>query len=153
MADSTNAERPGYTQSEKNVGKTLDSLFAAHPKGRILVATFASNVDRVQQIINSAYKHGRKVAVEGRSMVNIIATASELGYIKIPKNTLIETDQMRNVPDDQIVMITTGSQGETMEPYPGWQTAPTGRFPSNRQIPSCSVPARFREMRKMFQTL
>lgn len=114
MADSTNAERPGYTQSEKNVGKTLDSLFAAHPKGRILVATFASNVDRVQQIINSAYKHGRKVAVEGRSMVNIIATASELGYIKIPKNTLIETDQMRNVPDDQIVMITTGSQGETM---------------------------------------
>ena len=114
MADSTNAERPGYTQSEKNVGKTLDSLFAAHPNGRIIVATFASNVDRVQQIINSAHKHGRKVAVEGRSMVNIIATASELGYIKIPKNTLIETDQMRNVPDDQIVMITTGSQGETM---------------------------------------
>lgn len=114
MADSTNAERQGYTLSEKNVGKTLDSIFAEHLKGRMIIATFASNVDRVQHIINSAHKYGRKVAVEGRSMVNIIATASELGYIKIPKNTLIETEQIRNYPDDQIVLITTGSQGETM---------------------------------------
>lgn len=114
MADSTNAERPGYTLSEKNVGKTLDSIFAEHLKGRMIIATFASNVDRVQHIINSAHKYGRKVAVEGRSMVNIISTASELGYIKIPKNTLIETEQIKNYPDDQIVLITTGSQGETM---------------------------------------
>lgn len=114
MADSTNVERQGYTPSEKNVGKRLDSLFAEHLKGRMIIATFASNVDRVQHIINSAHKYGRKVAVEGRSMVNIIDTASELGYIKIPKNTLIETDQIRNYPDDQIVLITTGSQGETM---------------------------------------
>ena len=107
-------ERQGYTPSEKNVGKRLDNLFAEHLKGRMIIATFASNVDRVQHIINSAHKYGRKVAVEGRSMVNIIATASELGYIKIPKNTLIETDQIKNYPDDQIVLITTGSQGETM---------------------------------------
>ena len=114
MADSTNAERQGYTLSEKNVGKRLDGIFAEHLKGRMIIATFASNVDRVQHIINSAHKYGRKVAVEGRSMVNIITTASELGYLKIPKNTLIETDQIRNYPDDQIVLITTGSQGEQM---------------------------------------
>ena len=114
MADSTNAERQGYTLSEKNVGKRLDGIFAEHLKGRMIIATFASNVDRVQHIINSAHKYGRKVAVEGRSMVNIITTASELGYLKIPKNTLIETDQIKNYPDDQIVLITTGSQGEQM---------------------------------------
>ena len=114
MCDSTNAERPGFTQSEKSVGKVLDGIFEDHRKNRIIIATFASNVDRVQQIINCAEKYGRKVAIEGRSMVNIIATASELGYIKIPKNTLIETDQIKNYPDDQIVLITTGSQGETM---------------------------------------
>lgn len=114
MADSTNVERQGYTLSEKNVGKRLDGIFAEHLKGRMIIATFASNVDRVQHIINSAHKYGRKVAVEGRSMVNIITTASELGYLKIPKNTLIETDQIKNYPDDQIVLITTGSQGEQM---------------------------------------
>ncbi|MBO5387412.1 MAG: ribonuclease J [Lachnospiraceae bacterium] len=114
MADSTNAERPGYTQSEKTVGKTFDNLFADNRDHRIIIATFASNVDRVQQIINSAYKYGRKVVVEGRSMVNIIKTATELGYISIPDNTLIEIDQIRNYPDEQIVLITTGSQGENM---------------------------------------
>ena len=114
MADSTNVERQGYTLSEKNVGKRLDGIFAEHLKGRMIIATFASNVDRVQHIINSAHKYGRKVAVEGRSMVNIITTASELRYLKIPKNTLIETDQIKNYPDDQIVLITTGSQGEQM---------------------------------------
>ena len=114
MADSTNVERQGYTLSEKNVGKRLDGIFAEHLKGRMIIATFASNVDRVQHIINSAHKYGRKVAVEGRSMVNIITTASELGYLKIPKNTLIETDQIKNYPDDQIVLITTGSQGAQM---------------------------------------
>ena len=114
MADSTNAERPGYTQSEKTVGKTFDNLFADNREHRIIIATFASNVDRVQQIINSAYKYGRKVVVEGRSMVNIINTATELGYISIPDNTLIDIAQIKNYPDEQIVLITTGSQGENM---------------------------------------
>ncbi len=114
MADSTNVERPGYTQSEKTVGKTFDHLFADNKDHRIIIATFASNVDRVQQIINSAYKYGRKVVVEGRSMVNIIQTATELGYINIPKNTLIDIECIKNYPDEQIVLITTGSQGENM---------------------------------------
>ncbi len=114
MADSTNVERPGYTQSEKTVGRTFDYLFADNKDHRIIIATFASNVDRVQQIINSAYKYGRKVVVEGRSMVNIIQTATELGYINIPENTLIDIDMIKNYPDEQIVLITTGSQGENM---------------------------------------
>lgn len=114
MCDSTNAERPGFTNSEKTVGKTFDTIFADHKSTRILVATFASNVDRVQQIIDSAYKYGRKVVVEGRSMVNILQTASELGYIKIPDQTLIDVEQLRNYPDEKTVIITTGSQGEAM---------------------------------------
>ncbi|MBQ9140336.1 MAG: ribonuclease J [Lachnospiraceae bacterium] len=114
MCDSTNAERPGFTQSERTVGKTFDTLFEEHKNSRIFVATFASNVDRVQQIINTAYKFGRKVVVEGRSMVNIIETASNLECINIPDNTLIEIDQLKNYPDEQQVIITTGSQGESM---------------------------------------
>ena len=114
MCDSTNAERPGFTQSERTVGRTFDTLFEEHKSSRIFVATFASNVDRVQQIINTAYKFGRKVVVEGRSMVNIIETASNLGCINIPDNTLIEIDQLKNYPDEQQVIITTGSQGESM---------------------------------------
>jgi ribonuclease J len=114
MCDSTNAERPGFTMSEKTVGKTFDNIFADHSNSRIIVATFASNVDRVQQIINSAYKYGRKVVVEGRSMVNIIGIAAELGYINIPENTLIDIEQMKNYPDELTVLITTGSQGESM---------------------------------------
>ncbi len=114
MSDSTNAERPGFTQSERTVGITFDHIFAEHQNTRIIIATFASNVDRVQQIINSAYKHGRKVVVEGRSMVNIISTASELGYLNVPENTLIEIDQLRNYPPEKTVLITTGSQGESM---------------------------------------
>lgn len=114
MSDSTNAERKGFTMSERTVGNTFDQLFAEHHNTRIIIATFASNVDRVQQIINSAYKYGRKVVVEGRSMVNIIATASELGYLNIPDNTLIEIDQLSQYPDEKTVLITTGSQGESM---------------------------------------
>ena len=114
MCDSTNAERPGYTASERTVGKTFDNLFAEHKNTRIFVATFASNVDRVQQIINSAYKFGRKVVVEGRSMVNIIETAAKLECLNIPENTLIDIDQLKNYPDEQQVIITTGSQGESM---------------------------------------
>lgn len=114
MCDSTNVMKPGFTMSERTVGKTFDNIFAENKKNRIIVATFASNVDRVQQIINSAEKFGRKVVVEGRSMVNILGTATELGYIKTKENTLIELEQMKNYPDDQLVLITTGSQGETM---------------------------------------
>ena len=114
MCDSTNAERPGFTASERTVGKTFDTLFEDHKKSRIFVATFASNVDRVQQIINTAYKFGRKVVVEGRSMVNIIETAQNLGCISIPENTLIDIDKLKNYPDEQQVIITTGSQGESM---------------------------------------
>jgi len=114
MCDSTNVIRPGFTPSEKTVGKTFDHIFAEHTKTRIIIATFASNVDRVQQIINSAYKYGRKVVVEGRSMVNIIGKASELGYLKIPENTLITIDDIKNYADNQLVLITTGSQGESM---------------------------------------
>ncbi|MBR4760106.1 MAG: ribonuclease J, partial [Lachnospiraceae bacterium] len=114
MCDSTNAERPGFTPSESTVGETFDKIFSEHKNTRLIIATFASNVDRVQQIINSAYKYGRKVVVEGRSMVGIIDTATKLGYIRIPENTLIETEQLRDYPDERTVIITTGSQGESM---------------------------------------
>ncbi len=114
MCDSTNAERLGFTPSEKTVGRTLDSLFSEHKDTRIIIATFASNVDRVQQIINSAYKFGRKVVVEGRSMVNIIETASNLGCLQIPDKTLIDIEQLKNYPSEKTVIITTGSQGENM---------------------------------------
>ena len=114
VCDSTNAERKGFTMSERTVGKTFDNIFAEHRNTRIIIATFASNVDRVQQIINSAYKYGRKVAVEGRSMVNVIGTAAELGYLQIPDKTLVDIDQIKNYPDDKVVLITTGSQGESM---------------------------------------
>ncbi len=114
MADSTNVLKPGFTMSERTVGKTFDTIFDENEKSRIIVATFASNVDRVQQIINSARKHGRKVIVEGRSMVNIINTAVELGYIQAPDNIIISIEEMKNYTDDQIVLVTTGSQGEAM---------------------------------------
>ncbi len=114
MCDSTNAERPGFTMTESSVGRAFDNIFSEHTHSRIIVATFASNVDRVQQIINSACKYGRKVVVEGRSMVNIISTATELGYLDIPENTLIDVEQLKNFPDEQTVLITTGSQGESM---------------------------------------
>ena len=114
MCDSTNAERPGFTMSERSVGHVFDNLFNEHKNARIIIATFASNVDRVQQIIDTSYRFGRKVAVEGRSMVNIISVASELGYLRIPENTLIEIDQVKNYPDEKVVLITTGSQGESM---------------------------------------
>ena len=114
LCDSTNAVRPGFTSSERTVGKVFDNLFAENRDHRIIVATFASNVDRVQQIINTAYKYGRKVVVEGRSMVSIITIAQELGYIKIPEGTLIDIDMLKNYPDEQTVLITTGSQGESM---------------------------------------
>ena len=114
MCDSTNAERQGFTPSEKKLGPVFDALFEEHKKTRIIIATFASNVDRVQQIINTADKFGRKVVVEGRSMVNIIETASNLNRISIPDNTLIDIERLKNYPKDKTVIITTGSQGESM---------------------------------------
>lgn len=114
LCDSTNATKPGFTMSERTVGRTFDALFAENQNHRIIVATFASNVDRVQQIINTSYKYGRKVVVEGRSMVNVIGIAAELGYIKIPEGTLIDIENLKNYPDEKTVIITTGSQGESM---------------------------------------
>ncbi|MCI5501739.1 MAG: ribonuclease J [Lachnospiraceae bacterium] len=114
MCDSTNVMKPGYTMSEKSVGKTFDNIFAENEKHRIIVATFASNVDRVQQIINSAEKYGRKVVVEGRSMINVISTATELGYLNVPDNIIIDMEQMKNYAPEKLVLITTGSQGEAM---------------------------------------
>ncbi len=114
MCDSTNAERLGFTPSEKTVGKTFDSLFLEHKDTRILIATFASNVDRVRQIINTAEKFGRKVVLEGRSMVNIIETASNLGYLQVDDKTMIDVEELKNYPPEKTVIITTGSQGESM---------------------------------------
>lgn len=114
MADSTNAERPGYTMSESSVGHAFDELFSDFKGKRIIVATFASNVDRVQQIIHAAGKYKRKVLVEGRSMINVVGTAIELGYIKVPKKMLITFEELENYRDGQVVIITTGSQGEPM---------------------------------------
>ena len=114
MCDSTNALFPGFTMSEKTVGQAFDTIFNDNKNRRIIVATFASNVDRVQQIINTAVKYDRKVCVEGRSMVNIIKVAGELDYLKIPEGVLIETDAMKRYTPEQIVLITTGSQGESM---------------------------------------
>lgn len=113
MSDSTNAERRGYTMSERTVGNTFDNIFENCTK-RIFVATFASNIHRVQQIINAAVKYGRKVAVSGRSMVNVLNAAIELGYMKIPKNTLIDLDEIGRYSKEQLVIVTTGSQGEPM---------------------------------------
>ena len=113
LSDSTNSERKGYTMSERTVGAVLEKLFL-NCKKRIVVATFASNVHRVQQIVDSAVENNRKVAVCGRSMVNMINTARELGYIKVPDNVFIEIDMIKNYPDEKLVIITTGSQGEPM---------------------------------------
>ncbi|MGN0318996.1 MAG: ribonuclease J [Lachnospira sp.] len=114
MCDSTNALRPGFTMSERTVGDAFEKIFSDNKNSRIIIATFASNVDRVQQIINSAVKYGRKVCVEGRSMVNIIEVAESLEYLTIPDGTLIETEEMKNYTPERIVLITTGSQGESM---------------------------------------
>lgn len=113
MADSTNVERTGYTMSEKTVGKTFEKIFQ-DAKGRIIVATFASNVHRIQQVITAAEKYEKKVAVTGRSMENIVEVAAELGYLKYEKDTLINIDSIRKYPNDKIVIITTGTQGEPM---------------------------------------
>ena len=114
LSDSTNAERKGFTMSEKNVGSVFDKIFDDTPKNRIMVATFSSNIHRIQQIINSAYRTKRKVAIIGRSMINAVRTSTELEYLNIPNNTIIDISEIKNYSDEQLVIITTGSQGETM---------------------------------------
>lgn len=113
MADSTNAERPGFTMSERSVGQAFDASFRS-ARGRIIIATFSSNVHRIQQVIESACKYNRKVAVLGRSMVNVVNISLELGYLDVPEGVLIDIDEIRNYPASQIVIVTTGSQGEPM---------------------------------------
>ncbi len=113
LSDSTNVERPGYTLSERAVGQTFDEIFRT-ASNRIIVATFASNVHRIQQVINSAYKHKRKVAIVGRSMVNVVNIAKEMGYLSVPENTLIDIAEIANYAYDRLTILTTGSQGEPM---------------------------------------
>ncbi len=114
LSESTNVERPGYTMSERKVGKSLDNLFKQAEGKRIIVASFASNIHRVQQIVDNAQQYGRKVAVSGRSMINVVTKAIELGYLYIPENMLIDIDTINRYPHDKLVIITTGSQGEPM---------------------------------------
>ena len=114
LSDSTNAERKGFTMSEKSVGRVFDQIFEETPKNRIMVATFSSNIHRIQQIVNSAHTFGRKVAIIGRSMINAVRTSTELGYLNIPNGVLIDINDIKNYTDEQLVIITTGSQGETM---------------------------------------
>ncbi|GAA6514701.1 ribonuclease J [Merdimmobilis hominis] len=114
LSDSTNAERPGTTASERTVGASFDTLFKKSGNRRVIIATFASNVHRVQQVVDAAVKYGRKVAVSGRSMVNVVAKATEIGYLKIPEGVLIDIELINRYPDNQLVIITTGSQGEPM---------------------------------------
>lgn len=114
MCESTNVELSGYTMSERSVGKIFEQIFDETPDSRIMVATFSSNIHRIQQIMNSAYKHNRKVAVIGRSMANVVKTSVELGYLNPPKNTLIDISEVRRYEDNRVVIVMTGSQGETM---------------------------------------
>ena len=114
LSDSTNAERPGYTESERKVGESFENLFRKAGDRRIIVATFASNIHRVQQIIDVAKSLGRKVALSGRSLENVVSISSELGYLKVPEGVLISIDMIKNYTPDQLVLITTGSQGEPM---------------------------------------
>ena len=114
MSDSTNEEEEGFTMSERTVGAALAAIFSEYQDTRLIIATFASNVDRVQQIINTAHKFGRRVVVQGRSMINIIGIASEMGYIRIPYDTVIDPSELDDYPEEQTVIITTGSQGEAM---------------------------------------
>ena len=114
LCDSTNAIREGFTMSESTVGRSFETIFAENANSRIIVATFASNVDRVQQIINTAVRFGRKVAVDGRSMIRILGTAEEVGYINMPEGVVVSLEELRNYPREKTVLITTGSQGESM---------------------------------------
>lgn len=114
MCESTNAERPGHTPSEKKVGASLEYIFSTHEKKRIIIATFSSNVHRVQQIIDTSARHKRKVAITGRSMLNIVSAAIELGYMKVPAGVLVDINEIKRYKPGELTLITTGSQGESM---------------------------------------
>jgi ribonuclease J len=114
MCESTNAERPGYTPSEKKVGKSLEYIFSTQNDKRIVIATFSSNVHRVQQIIDTSARHGRRVAITGRSMLNVVGAATELGYMEIPDGVLVDISEIKRFRPEEITIITTGSQGEPM---------------------------------------
>ena len=114
LCESTNAERPGHTPSEKNVGASLEYIFSTHEKKRVIIATFSSNVHRVQQIIDTSARHKRKVAITGRSMLNIVSAAIELGYMKVPDGVLVDINEIRKYKPGELTLITTGSQGEPM---------------------------------------
>ena len=114
MCESTNAERPGHTPSERNVGESLEYIFSTHKKKRIIIDTFSSNVHRVQQIIDTAARHGRKVAITGRSMLNIVSAATELGYMKVPAGVLVDLNDIKRFKPGELTLVTTGSQGEPM---------------------------------------
>ena len=141
LSDSTNAERPGLSTSERHVGATFDELFRKYTDKRIIVATFASNVHRVQQVIDSAVRVGRKVAVSGRSMVNVLTVARQLGYMHIPDGTLVELDEINKYPHDRMVIITTGSQGEPMSALYRMAIPTIKRWRSARGTRSSSRPA------------
>ena len=114
LCESTNAERPGHTPSEKKVGASLEYIFSTHEKKRIIIATFSSNVHRVQQIIDTSARHKRKVAITGRSMLNIVSAAMELGYMKVPAGVLVDINEIKRYKPSELTLITTGSQGESM---------------------------------------
>lgn len=146
MADSTNAERNGHTPSEKTVGAAFERAFRTARK-RIIVATFSSNVHRIQQVIDTAVEYKRKVAILGRSMVNVVSISLELGYIDAPEGTIIDIDEINRYTPEQLVIVTTGSQGEPMSALPVWPTAITARWPSSRAIQSSFPPAPFLAMK------
>ena len=127
LADSTNVERPGFTPSEKTVGATFTRQFQ-NCEDRIIVTTFASNVHRIQQVLDAAAQCGRKVAVTGRSMENMMKVSTELGYMKVPKNTLVDINKIKGLPKNKQVIVTTGSQGEEMTPCTAWPSPPTSRW-------------------------
>ena len=146
LADSTNVERPGYTMSERTVGKTFIRQFTGCKK-RIIVTTFASNVHRIQQVIDAAAACGRKVAVTGRSMENIMKVSTELGYMKLPKGTVMDINRIKGLPPQQQVIITTGSQGEEMSACTAWPSPPISRSTSAPRTRSLFPPPPFPAMR------
>ena len=140
LADSTNVERPGFTPSEKTVGATFKRQFQGC-EDRIIVTTFASNVHRIQQVLDAAAAFGRKVAVTGRSMENIMKVSTELGYMKVPKNTLVDINRIKGLPKNKQVIVTTGSQGEEMSALYAWPSLSTSRWRSAPGTRSSSPPA------------
>lgn len=149
LSDSTNAERPGYTGSERSVGAEIEEVFRK-AKQRVIIATFASNIHRIQQVIDACESTRRKLVVIGRSMVNVVSIASELGYLHIPDGMLIEPEEVNKLASDRVAILSTGSQGEPMSALHAWRVRPTGRWTFYRETRSSSRPHRFRAMSAMW---